>query len=44
MTFSDFWEHFFLGYFLRQFEENSRHLDVFGSTFGPGNTGWETLL
>ncbi len=47
---TNFWEHLLVGSW-EQFEENSRHLVIlgpldesFGSTFGPGSTGWETLI
>ncbi len=37
MAYTNFWEHSLVSS-REQFEEHSRHLGIFGSTFGPGST------
>ncbi len=37
MTYTNFWEHLLVSS-REQLEEHSRHLGIFGSTFGPGST------
>jgi hypothetical protein len=50
MTLTDFWEHLLVCYWdnLKKIQDTWIFLgapyESFGSTFGPGNNGWETLL
>ena len=48
MTFTDFWEHLLVSYWdnLMKIQDTwiflGAHDESFGTTFGPGSTGWET--